>query len=834
MTRLRREMGSRNSAPEAGKGTSPENGPDRVEPVALPKWLPAVLFAAVTAILFRAFIFTDAILFGSDTFSGGYQARLFLAESLRQGVFPLWNPLLLGGTPFLDSLAGGDSLYPPALLLLRFLDPARSLGWKLVLHVFLAGLLMYSWCRALGRSRLASTVAGLGFLTAPFLVTLVYPGHDGKLFVTALAPALFWATERAVVTRRLLPLAGVGGVVALVLLTTHFQMGYFLFGAVGVYALVRSVQEGLWLRRFAPFLLASVVGAGAAGIQLIPAATYVTEYSRRTATTTAAESPEAARAYGASWSMHPEEALASLLLPEFVGNSAGGTPWTTGTYWGRNPFKLNHEYMGLILLLLAVLGFAGGARPGVRWTLAGIGAVAFAFTLGEHSPVWRILYEILPGVRLFRAPSMVIFLSGFAVATLAAFGVDRAIVIARGADEASWRRGFRFLAVGVGGVGLVALLAASGQLAALWTAIFGPPMAGKEGALQQALPHILRGALMALLLAGVLMGAVWALRRSLLAPVVFGSVVALLVVLDGGRISAPFIQTTDRRELTVADPNVRFLTAQRARWGDEPFRVLSLAGRGQDVDPSAFGIELAGGHHPNDLARYRELIGMEGSGFPTHLWDPATGAFNANAIQLVNAAFLVWPDAELGELQGTEPVSRFGFPDGRPYASVYALPTLPRAHLVAEAVVVPDAEAVETLLSDRFDPRTQVVLVEPPPVALAGGEPEGEVEWVERGPNALQLRVTSDRTALLVLSDNWFPGWKARVDGEEVRILRANHTFRAVPVPAGTSEVRFAFESTLLNRSLILSIFCTLLLLIPVGVEMRTRMGARAARRAGA
>ena len=77
---------------------------------------------------------------------------------------------------------------------------------------------------------------------------------------------------------------------------------------------------------------------------------------------------------------------------------------------------------------------------------------------------------------------------------------------------------------------------------------------------------------------------------------------------------------------------------------------------------------------------------------------------------------------------------------------------------------------------------------------------------MERSPNRLELRVTSDRAALLVVADNWFPAWRASVDGVETDILRAYHTLRAIPVPAGTSTVRMWYASPLLQRSLLISV----------------------------
>ncbi len=256
-----------------GKGTGVGGRGD----LTFPKWLPAVLYGAVTLLLFRKFVFSGQMLVGQDTLSLGYVARAFFAQALRQGTFPFWNPIILGGTPFIDSLAGGDSLYPTSLLLL-VMEPFRALGWKLVLHVFAAGLFTYGWILSLGRSRAAALLCGLAYLLAPFMVTLVYPGHDGKLFVTALTPLLFWATERALAGGRLRAFGGMSLVIGLVILTTHFQQAYFLFGSVGVYALVRLVllwKAGLPPRRsaarFGMFLAFSVVGAGVAAVQLVPA-----------------------------------------------------------------------------------------------------------------------------------------------------------------------------------------------------------------------------------------------------------------------------------------------------------------------------------------------------------------------------------------------------------------------------------------------------------------------------------------------------------------------------------------------------------------------------------
>ena len=416
------------------------------------------------------------------------------------------------------------------------------------------------------------------------MVTLVYPGHDGKLFVTALTPLLFGAVELFLARGHLAWGAAIGGAVAVVILTTHFQMAYFLFGAVGLFAAFRCIESGrrdkAWpvaMRRFGLFLAFSVAGAGAAGIQLLPAVGYVTEHSRRTLTTTESD-PAAALAYSSSWSLHPEEAVA-LVVPEFVGNSAGGAAWATNTYWGRNPFKLNHEYLGLAALLLALVAFLGGPDPGLRWFFAGIGGAALLFALGAHTPVWRILYEVLPGVSLFRAPSMAIFVTGFGVATIAGLGVDRGLELARGGHSA---RILRLLALPLVVLVAGAVLSLSGSLPGLWGSLvgLGTDRGGRPGARGGTAAHD----------PGVLgrrpdhrpprRDVVGGPDVDYLGVTSVVAVVALLVALDEARVDGAFIQTIEFESFATPHPSTELLR-ERARV-EPPFRVLSLEGGGQD------------------------------------------------------------------------------------------------------------------------------------------------------------------------------------------------------------------------------------------------------------
>ena len=100
------------------------------------------------------------------------------------------------------------------------------------------------------------------------------------------------------------------------------------------------------------------------------------------------------------------------------------------------------------------------------------------------------------------------------------------------------------------------------------------------------------------------------------------------------------------REWATPDEGLSFILERQRDEG--PFRVAALDDA-QEVRPAMFGLELATGHHPNDLGRYRELIGMRGSGFPENFLS------GSNVLRLLNVRYLVLPgtldDAAISEFR---------------------------------------------------------------------------------------------------------------------------------------------------------------------------------------
>jgi Bacterial membrane protein YfhO len=142
---------------------------------------------------------------------------------------------------------------------------------------------------------------------------------------------------------------------------------------------------------------------------------------------------------------------------------------------------------------------------------------------------------------------------------------------------------------------------------------------------------------------------------------------------------------------------------------------------------------------------------------------------------------------------------------------------LPRSFYVPRVVVVRDRGALLHRLGTGTDDLRRTSLIESPPSSGFTGDSnvgDGTVEFVRDEPERVTLRTHAPEHGFVFLADEYFPGWHATVDGEPTPILRANHAFRLVEVPAGDSLVEFRYAPLSLRLGALIS---CLTLLISVG-----------------
>src|SRR5690606_12233780 len=352
--------------------------------------------------------------------------------------------------------------------------------------------------------------------------------------------------------------------------------------------------------------------------------------------------------------MHPEEAMA-MVVPEFVGANVPSETKPANTYWGRNVFKLNHEYAGLVPLLLIPLAFVR-RREARSWFFLALGAASLRYALGAPTPASRLFY-LIPGVKLIRAPPISISLVGLSVSTLGAIGLQRLLDWREGAPE-DRRAAQRALWVAAGVLGVLALLESAGAVTGFWQAVIYPDMTpDKAAALQANLPAIRSGFWIAFLLAAAVAGSWELASRDLLSARSALVLLAVLAAVDLYRVDRDFIRGTVLRneviDPTMFEPDgaIRFLQAEQAR--GEPFRVVDIGtygeARGRVGSPNLLamhGLEQIGGHHGNEMGRYRALVGGDG-----------LANFSQRLLDLTNTKYLVSP-RPLGDAPGFTEVYR--------------------------------------------------------------------------------------------------------------------------------------------------------------------------------
>ncbi len=359
------------------------------------------------------------ILFGgmrSDMYLAGYAFRLFGAETFRQtGAIPQWNPYIFGGLPYIAAMHG-DIFYPTAWL--RWIMPVDlAITWGMALHFVLAGYFTYLLARALGIRWGGAVLSAVSYELTGIVASQMSPGHDGKLFVSALAPLAFWILLLAIRERKRWAYGVFAIVVALTVLG-HYNMSYFLLIALALWTLYLVFWDDARPRDTSPWiplgatLAAVVVGIGITALQLIPFLDYI-KYSPR-----ATGGPDTGWAFATSYAFPPRE-IFTLLLPQFNGILVH--------YWGQNLIKFHTEYMGALPLMLAALGLGDRVRRRLVIALSVCAVVFLLLAFGGYSPLYKLLFGVLPYLSKVRAMGMVFYLAAFPICLLAGIGLERAL-----------------------------------------------------------------------------------------------------------------------------------------------------------------------------------------------------------------------------------------------------------------------------------------------------------------------------------------------------------------------------------------------------------------------
>ncbi|MFQ6606718.1 MAG: hypothetical protein ACE5DP_03590 [Fidelibacterota bacterium] len=711
------------------------------------------------------------------------------------GEFPLWQPWIFCGMPTAEAFTFISQLYFPSHIL-RYLFLTGILGQ--LFHLLLAGLGGVVLLRQLNVSRLPATLGGSAFMLMPYMITMLVFGHGSQMMTAAYLPWVMWAVVRLFQKPNFLHMGLLGLLMGLQLQRAHAQIAYYTWMLVGAYVLFQLI---LTLRPTTPrvniyrgtayFAGAALLAIGLALVIYLPSIGY-TPYSVRGAGSTGG----AAYDYATAWSFHPLE-MATFLIPSAFG--FGGQ-----TYWGYMPFTDYPNYMGIIILALAIMGLV------FRWNdLAAFflttSLLALAISFGKHlSIVYDIVYAIFPYFNKFRVPAMILILLQFNVAVLAAFGLDAVLKLKYDTVP-------RWLLILAGGIGLGILILVFGQ-GSLRTALFDhfTPPRTQNPRVVQAINSLrwqnwYRDAWVTCIFLGALVGGLWLWFQRKLSKTVFLSGIIILALLDIGIVDQKIIQPKPRsgrasqlysksaiQRQFQTDEIIRFLTGAKPK----PFRIYPLGAFFGEPRFKAFGIESVGGYHPAKLQIYNQFLAKTGNAGTLPLMRML------NVRYIVSPQEISHPDLIL-QKQGSFVMTR-----GTVEVYLYELKNyLPRAWFVSRVQVLDNSELVWNMLkSPSFDP-ADVAYVTNSDEKGKRDYSVGKVDTIMTSIHRVTIQTTSNETGFLVVSEVDYPlRWKAFLDGREVSYEHVDGVLRGLEIPAGEHRVEFVYDKSAFHRGLYISL----------------------------
>lgn len=740
----------------------------------------------------------------SDQYIAGYAFREYAASTLKAtGHFPLWNPYLFGGMPFVAAMHG--DIFYPTFLLRMILPTDVAMTWGFVIHVFLAGLFTFTFLRACGFSFFGSLFGGVAYMMGGQVASLVSPGHDGKMFVSALFPLTLLLLLRGIRDGKRWSWGALALVIGLVVLSPHPQLLQYLLLASAAFALFLAIsawrRDELTSRETAVrlgFALGAVVIGGLMGaVQYLPLREYV-PWSPRAG---GLPSYEVATSY--AW---PTSELFNAYLPQFTG--------MLSHYWGESGIHFHSDYVGVVVLMMAGAAFSGlrtDPRRRLIWFFTGTVIVATLWAMGSHTPFYRIPYALIPGTKFFRAPNSVFFVGSLGIGVLAAAGVDHVI------DRIVGKKYF-YAWLGFGG--LIAVLAAAGILTSIAEGL------AREQAIDRAMANSLNlmyGAWRSFAFVIATVALVVFIQRGKI-PLRAGALaLSLLAAMDLWSILRYYwVFSPPAAQVYASDPTVDYMKRET-----QPARVIALPLAPIGVrDPVLEGdalmvhrIRNVIGYHGNQLGRYNQLMDKD-QGYRQIV--------NPNVWKLLNARFLLTnADNPQEVFPGATRVAGPAQDAAGITVRLYKLPgDNPYAWVVPIIVKAPDDAVIGTVRDLRFDVRRAALFDTAAAVAgvanvTALPEPLAIGASVTRyAPGSVDIRLAAPapKGSALMVSENYYPGWQATVAGKPVVTGRADYTLIGVQLPEGATDVSLTFTSPAYQKGKLITLIAIAAALILAGV----------------
>ncbi|MFH1624739.1 MAG: YfhO family protein [Pseudomonadota bacterium] len=535
-------------------------------------------------------------------------------------------------------------------------------------------------------------------------------------------------------------------------------LGCLAFGSFHLFILLKDRIFDKALRVSGGMIVFLLIGLALAAVQILPTFEFMGISTRAGGVSYAMATYE---------SLHPKELLA-FLVPDIFGNAVDKTYWRSSQTWH---FWESCGYVGILPLCLLFVRTENSAVRRLRIFFIILMILSLCLALGKFNPLYPFICR-LPGFGSFRIPAQIIFLYVFGVAVISGMGTQRIL-------EGEYEFNKAFFPFMVAAVTLVGVMTIGLRFYPFqfFFQLFqgfaeGPVVNANMAKLYERISLSIEKSALLFLCSFILL--LIQKRLQWLGRPTLGILIPGLLFVDLYLFGAQFVKPQE----FSSEAEKQFVAGQLSR---DPVqgRVASIEDdyvRANDGIRFRFPSIL--GYDPLILKRYVEYI-LSSQGWPSNE-------------HVVNLARVDDPNAKLLKLLNLKQV--ISAKDVQPLEN-----DMPYAHMVEFSIVKPRDAVLPFMKSETFDPRNMVVLeYEYGDGVRHEGRGEAFVAScsVSRYTNeSMTVKTSANRSGYLVLSEIFYPGWQAEVDGERAPIVCGNYIFRVIPLDKGEHEVHLYFVS---------------------------------------
>ena len=746
----------------------------------------ALAVAIAPFIYFSLAVRGQLVLCPDDGWLTNLPLRMTVAREVLGAHLPLWNPYIFGGFPLLGAAQAGILL--PLNWYFLFLSAPVAMNLAVLSTYALAGVGAYLFARRSGANVFGSIITGVVWQWSGFLIAHI--GHTNMIQAASLLPWLLWAIDAYAVTGRRSRALMLATLVALQTFAGHPQALAYSLLLTATYAAYMALENRTLRSRYLRAVAMVAAGLALAAVQILPTLELAQNSLRA----------EVSYEFFTSLSL-PPKFLLTFFAPYLFGGGDGrffSAPYIGPAFYGEYA-----GYVGVTTLTLAI------AAPLIKrdaqtkfWSFVAI--VCLGLALGQFWPfgLYHAVFHI-PPLNLFRVPARHLMEVDFALAVLAGRAVS-AVSITQNRKR----------------VAAVVFVVSVGVL--VFTCLSVTAWRPSDFRLEQGLLHAPELFLpVTVAVAGTV--TLWIFARGWRAGRVLLFVIVAVDLSLWGQSSGWRLSPLRDGALWQEPPAVAFL---RQREGDEKqFRVLSLLpppdpnvtyaasrlGITEDVltlQPNTYmvhGIQNAAGYDTFGLERYSRLADdMKLWGDLTH---PERSLTDGREFDVLNVRYLLAKHFA-ADASRWQPVAQVG------EISIYEnLRALPRAWLATSVVELPEDALLKVIHTGKFadgrpwEPLRTALMDAPLQMNFGGEEVERKAEVVRYEPNRIELQTECATSSVLVLSENYYSGWRAYIDGKLVPTLRVNYNLRGVALLPGDHSISFVYRPKSALLGLVISLF---------------------------